>query len=238
LHSSHLLEVIACSLDDAIEAERGGASRLEIVSHLEVAGLTPPLSIVREIIAAVSIPARVMLRESDGFEVRDEADAARLCEIARELSGYRIDGLVLGFLKDGEIDIELTARILASATNLKATFHHAFDSSNDRLKSILILKGHPQIDRILTSGSDGDLPLQISNLESFARAARPEITILAGGGLNAARIAALRESTSITEFHVGRAVRLPAEVDGSVKAQLVKELLLTSGLNSSGEART
>ncbi len=40
-----LLEVIACSIDDAIAAERGGAGRLEVVSSLEAGGLTPPANV-------------------------------------------------------------------------------------------------------------------------------------------------------------------------------------------------
>ncbi|MBZ5592386.1 MAG: hypothetical protein LAP39_09125 [Acidobacteriia bacterium] len=63
-----LLEVIACSVADAVAAERGGAGRLEIVRALEAGGLTPLLSLVKEIVAAVSIPVRVMLRENPGFE--------------------------------------------------------------------------------------------------------------------------------------------------------------------------
>ena len=48
-----VLEVIACSVEDAIEARRGGADRLEVISHFEVGGLTPPLELVREICQAV-----------------------------------------------------------------------------------------------------------------------------------------------------------------------------------------
>jgi copper homeostasis protein len=38
-----MLEVIACSVADAVAAERGGADRLELVRDLNVGGLTPPL---------------------------------------------------------------------------------------------------------------------------------------------------------------------------------------------------
>ena len=62
-----LLEVIACSVEDAIQAEEGGADRLEIVSDLDVGGLTPPLELVREIRSEVNLPLRVMLREEAGI---------------------------------------------------------------------------------------------------------------------------------------------------------------------------
>jgi copper homeostasis protein len=46
-----LLEVIACSADDAVAAEQGGAGGLEIVRDLELGGLTPPLSVVHQVVS-------------------------------------------------------------------------------------------------------------------------------------------------------------------------------------------
>ena len=57
-----LLEVIVSSVEDALEAEQGGAGRLEVVRSLEVGGLTPSLELVRQICQRVKIPLRVMLR--------------------------------------------------------------------------------------------------------------------------------------------------------------------------------
>lgn len=100
------LEVIACTLDDAKEAERGGAHRLEIISHFELGGLTPSIELVKTIRDAVSLPLRVMLRESEGFEIRDTSQIARLEIIARELNALDVEGIVLGFLRSGRIDLE------------------------------------------------------------------------------------------------------------------------------------
>ena len=78
-----MLEIIACSVEDAVAAELGGADRLEIISHYEVGGLTPPIEMVREITAKIKIPLRVMLRESEPFEVSDEHEIEKLCSAAR-----------------------------------------------------------------------------------------------------------------------------------------------------------
>ena len=67
-----ILEVIACSVADAVEAEKGGANRLEVVSDLDRGGLTPAVELVRAIQDAVNLPLRVMVRESDGFGTSDE----------------------------------------------------------------------------------------------------------------------------------------------------------------------
>ena len=226
-----LLEVISCSVEDAIQAERGGAGRLEIVSHLEAGGLTPSLTLVRDILAAVSIPVRVMLRENDAFETRSNDEVARLCAFAGELSQLRVEGIVLGFLREGLVDGEAISQILAGAKNLKATFHHAFDAGDDQLQMITRLKEFPQIDRILTRGSAKSLTLQISNLIAYEAAAQPQIQILAGGGLDASRIRELTDTTPVQEFHVGRAVREPADTHGVVTAECVRELITKSGLS-------
>jgi len=97
----YLLEVIVCSVDDAIAAERGGADRLEIISRYDVGGLSPPVELARRIAATVKIPLRVMLRETEPFEVHDEGEKQQLCASACEFAEIGVDGLVLGFLKDG-----------------------------------------------------------------------------------------------------------------------------------------
>ncbi|HZS07452.1 MAG TPA: copper homeostasis protein CutC [Blastocatellia bacterium] len=220
-----LLEVIACSVADAIAAEAGGADRLEIISHFEVGGLTPPLELVREITAAVRIPVRVMLRESENFQVDDDAERRRLWELAAEMDALRTDGIVCGFLRDGGIDHGLLARVLACAPHTKATFHRAFEELRDPIAAISQLKKYPQADRILTSGGSGNLRQKVDCLDRCARAAGPEITILAGGGMTDDFIRELREKTSIREFHVGTFVRVPAAASGAVSAERVRDLI-------------
>ncbi len=222
--TSTILEVIACSVEDAVEAERGGASRLEVITDFESGGLTPPAWLVREILRSVKVPVRVMLRESEGYGVTGAAETARLCAAARDFASLPVYGLVLGFVHGGEVDVGLTGRILSCAPNLNATFHHAFEESEDPFRAIAVLKGLPRIDRILTFGGGGDWPQKVGRLAAYERAARPEISILAGGGVDACVMRMISEATSIREFHVGRAARLPQTAQGRVSAARVAEL--------------
>ncbi len=223
--SDAILEVIACSVSDAIEAEKGGAGRLEVVRSLDCGGLTPSFALVRAIKEAVALPLRVMVRESDGYETGSEKEVERLCAAAGEFSELGVDGLVMGFLKGAEIDLELTERVLACAPGLKATFHHAFEDTGDQLKAIRTLKHLPQVDRILSHGGMGMLEERSRHLDAYADAAAPEITIIAGGGIDKPAITLLRRRTRIREFHVGRAARLGFQLDGKVKAELVRPLV-------------
>lgn len=224
MSQSFVLEVIVCSLEDALAAERGGAHRLEVISHYEVGGLTPQVALVREIAAKVKLPLRVMLREIEAFEVNDKFEIEQLCDAARAVVQPNADGLVLGFLKDGEIDHALLARVLACAPRLKATFHRAFEELADPLRGIAELKRHPQIDRILTSGGTDAWPDKVQRFAAWQQAALPEIQILVGGGTDAEVIKLLKSATGIREFHVGRAVRENHRIDGPVVAEQVAKL--------------
>jgi copper homeostasis protein len=220
-----VLEVIACTVEDAIEAEKGGADRLEVISHFELGGLTPSLERVREIQTAVRLPLRVMLRESDGYQVASDDEIARLCSAARELAALSVDGIVLGFLRDGKVDIDLTTRILDNAPMLNATFHRAFDETSDPFEALAELRNYRQIDRILTSGGPGDWSEKTEKLARYQEVTGGHPIILVGGGVDASVIKAIRSKTDLAEFHIGRAARVPAAFNGLVQSARVRELL-------------
>ncbi|MGE0133232.1 MAG: copper homeostasis protein CutC [Blastocatellales bacterium] len=223
-----ILEIIVCTVEDAIAAERGGATRLEIISHYDVGGLTPSFDLVREIASAVKTPARVMLRECEPFVVTDEEEIGRLCDAAGAFAQLPIDGFVLGFLKDApdgfEIDHDLVARVLACAPNLKATFHRAFEELPDQIGAIGELKRHPQIDCILSRGKGEAWAAELDRFIVWERAARPEMRMLLGGGTDADAIKIFCKDSPIRAFHLGRSVRDGERLDGPVLAERVREL--------------
>ena len=224
-NTTPLLEVIACSVTDAIEAEKGGANRLEVVRDLQSGGLTPPWELVQEIKRAVRLPLRVMLRESTGFEVNGAHEIDRLCVAAQRFAALEVDGFVLGFLKGGEIDVELTQQVLACAPQVRATFHHAFEDANDKSRALREIKRLPQIDRVLSSGGTDALTVRVQRLDEYEKAARPQLTIIAGGGIDGDAIVKIGRETQIREFHVGRAARAQFQVAGAVQSSLVNSLV-------------
>ena len=213
-----ILEVIACSVADAIEAQRGGAGRLEIVRAMDAGGLTPPVSLVREILAAVSIPIRVMLRENSGFDAGGQAAIEQLCRAAREFAALGVDGLVVGFVRARKLDLAPAQQILSGAPGIKATFHRAFEELEDVVAGVAALKTTPQFDHILLR------PARVRELRQLVERAAPELTIIAGGGMDGDTIRALRKTTAIREFHVGRAARQGADIGQPVDAGRVRDL--------------
>jgi copper homeostasis protein len=227
----YLLEVIVASVEDAREAAAGGADRLEIVRDLELGGLTPPLALVREIVTTVATPARVMVRDSPNFTVSGEQEMENLIRTMAELAELPIDGVVLGFLDGGRVDLRTTVRILSEAPSVRATFHRAFEETAAPFEDLAGLESVPQIDRILTSGGPGDWPGKAGKLEALRQACE-RITILAGGGMTLEGVRYLREHTGLREFHVGAAVRLPAALSGAVSAKQVAWFRAQCGLDA------
>jgi copper homeostasis protein len=224
-----MLEIIVCTVDDAIAAERGGADRLEIIRNYEAGGLTPSQQTVREIVSAVRIPARVMLRETEPFVVKEKSEIDRLCQAALDFARLPIDGFVLGFLKESseglQIDHDLVARLLACAPKLKATFHRAFEELPDPITAIAELKRHPQIDFILSRGHGESWDRELDRFVEWERAARPEIGMLPGGGTDGDAIKIFCKASKIRAFHIGRAVREGGRTDGPVQAEIVREMV-------------
>lgn len=169
-----------------------------------------------------------MLRESEPFVVTDEKEIGRLLAAARDFAQLPIDGFVLGFLKNApggpRIDHDLVSRVLTCAPNLKATFHRAFEELPDPLGAIGELKRRQQIDCVLSRGRGEAWAAELDRFVEWERAARPEIRMLLGGGIDRDAIKFFCKTSPIRAFHVGRAARNGEKVGGVVLEERVRDL--------------
>lgn len=220
-----LLEVIACSVDDAIAAERGGAHRLELVRDLGRGGLTPPPALVADVVRAVRIPVRVMIREDEPFVVSDTHVVQALCDAARAIGRLGVNGLVLGFLdRSRSVDEGLLGRVLGEAPAVRATFHRAFEEVADQGVALKALARWPQIDRVLVTGGSGSARERLAALNALAALAPPGIRVVSAVGSDRDLLARIWAEPSLGEAHVGRAARDPETVDAPVSAAKVRGL--------------
>jgi len=217
------LEVIASSLEDALAAEEGGASRLEVAVRLDQAGLTPPLDLVRQIAERVPLPARIMVRERADFGLSDTAEVATLRQRARAFAALGVEGLVVGYVKDGRLDLETVGRILEAAPAARVTLHHAIEMTGDPLQALRDLGAFPNVDRALVRGGNGTLAERVDRLRHYARALGPGCRLMVGGNLTLEALGPMRRGTGLSAFHLGRAVRTPEEPSGSVDATKVRQ---------------
>ena len=64
-----LLEVISTCPQDSATIEECGAQRIELVSALEIGGVTPSPSIIRKSLERVSLPTNIIIRHhNNGFQ--------------------------------------------------------------------------------------------------------------------------------------------------------------------------
>jgi copper homeostasis protein len=217
-----LIEVIAQSVADAVEAEAGGADRLELVRDLDQDGLTPPPELVRAVRAAVRIPVYVMIRPRNAFALVP-GEGEEMAAEAREAVAAGASGLVFGYL-DGESgpDLEALKAIRAAAgPQVGLTFHRAFDRLADPLAALPILAAHG-IERVLTSGGAPTAIEGQAALRNLVPVATTHgVTIMAGGGLTPENVAGLVRATGVTEVHFGVGVHAAPSPTAPVSRQHV-----------------
>jgi copper homeostasis protein len=218
-----LLEVIVLTVDDARAATEGGADRLEVVRDIHAGGLTPPPSLVRDIQRVTSLPLRVMVRENAGFTTTRE-ERLVLQRSAASLMAMEVDGIVVGFERDGDLALDDLTRILDAAPGVRATFHRAFERVREPERALETLARFPQIDHILTSGGSGSALERSALLARLTAHAGKRLRIIAGGGLDEESLAVFASTGCVTEAHVGRAAREGGDPEGAVSVAQVRRL--------------
>jgi len=197
-----LLEICCGSIDDAIEAEKGGAERVELCSALFLGGLTPSLGTIQEAKRRLKIPIMVMVRPRGGGFAYSEAEFASMERDAEAAVGNGADGVVFGILQsDGTIDIPRCRRLRRLIGEGQAVFHRAFDVTPDPVEALeqLVDLG---ITRVLTSGQKDSVPEGVELIKKLIERAGSRIEILPGGGIQAWNMKEMIERIGCAQVHL------------------------------------
>lgn len=200
----YLLECCVDSVESAIEAEKGGAGRLELCASLVTGGISPGLALYEQVKECCTLPVRVLLRPRFGdflytgyeFEI-----------LKREVSLFRekgAEGVVIGCLKaDGSLDMEQMRELIRTAEGMKITLHRAFDVCADPVLAYE-QAGELGIDTILTSGQESNCLAGMPLLKKLSRLQQqtdgPQI--MAGAGVTPEVIRQFLEKTDISCYHL------------------------------------
>ncbi|MDE0966600.1 MAG: copper homeostasis protein CutC [Flavobacteriaceae bacterium] len=180
-----ILEVCANSYESALNAQKGGAQRIELCEDLAVGGLTPNFELSKKVISELNIPVFILIRPRDGdfnYSGEEFEQIKKDIIIFKELG---CKGIVSGILtkKDNNIDISRTRELIELSKPLEFTFHRAFDealSPIDALHQLIELKA----DRILTSGQAETAVKGLDLLKELINIAENKIIIMPGSGVN------------------------------------------------------
>ena len=197
-----LLEICCGSIDDAIQAQAGGADRIELCSALFLGGLTPSIGTVDEARAQLNIPIIVMIRPRSGGFCYTDAEFATMERDAEIALAHRADGLVFGILRpDGTIDDKRTRHLRDICGKKQSVFHRAFDVTPDPFAALeqLIDLG---ITRVLTSGQRPNVVEGMDTIKKLIDRADGRIEVLPGGGIATHMLEEVIARTGCSQVHL------------------------------------
>ena len=196
------IEVCSTSLDDAREAEAGGAVRIELCSAITCGGVTPSHATIQSIVDAnLNLDINILIRAREGGFHYTPSEIDTMCRDIEFCRHAGVHGVVIGALTaEEDIDLEACKRMVEAAGDLSITFHRAFDICREPLASLeqIIALG---CDRLLTSGQQHSAFAGIPLLRQLTTQAAGRIIILPGAGVNPQNAMHILTETGATEIH-------------------------------------
>nr|XP_054765778.1 copper homeostasis protein cutC homolog [Lytechinus pictus] len=119
------MEICIDSVESAIAAENGGASRVELCSNLFEGGTTPSLGMLQVIKKECpDLPVFVLIRPRGGDFVYSMLEIEVMKQDIKLMKEHGADGFVLGVLtSDGNVDKDKCRELMDLCRPLPMTFH-------------------------------------------------------------------------------------------------------------------
>ena len=215
-----LFELCCESLESALAAQAGGADRIELCTSLAVGGVTPPRTLMVEVMGALEIPVHILIRPRAGDFVysNDEFEAMR-----RQIDGVKragASGIATGILlPSGRVDIGRSRTLIQQARPMDVTFHRAFDETPDLAEALedVINTG---ADSLLTSGGASDVLTGAAVIRSLRAQAGSRIDLIAGGGLRLENLAQVIRLSGVFCLHGSLSRRHRAKTGPAVESDV------------------
>lgn len=208
----YILESCVDSVESAINAEAGGANRLELCANLIIGGTTPSTALFELVRKAVKIKINVLIRPRFGDFLYTNHEFEMIKKEVALFKELGADGVVVGCLKvDGTLDIERMRELVDLAGEMTITLHRAFDVCKDPLEALEQVKALG-IDTILTSGQENSCIQGKELIKILIEKAEDKVAILIGGGVNHKVIEEMMAEMPATHFHMSGKVTLESEM--------------------------
>lgn len=202
MSDAYLLECCVDSVESAVQAKLGGSDRLELCSNLIIGGTSPSLSLFHQIKKEVNIPIHALIRPRFGDFLYSDQEFEVIKEEVLAFKNAGADGVVIGCLTpQGDLDLKQLSILMECAQGMSVTLHRAFDMCRDPFLALNQAKALG-IHTILTSGQASSCLKGIERMKQLLAAARDDIHILAGAGINAEAVNILLQETSLHHFHM------------------------------------
>lgn len=210
---NYILEACVDSVESALAAANGGATRLELCSNLIIGGTTPEPGLFKEIRKHTDIRIHALIRPRFGDFCYTDHEFSIIRDSVEQYRELGAEGVVIGILKpDGTLNMEQMKELMDSAGNMSVTLHRAFDVCVDPYEAMeqAISLG---IDTILTSGQKNVCIEGAGLLKDLVQKSNGRITIQIGSGVNAEAIRKMYPLTGAKAYHMSGKVTLDSVMD-------------------------
>ncbi len=207
-----ILEACVDSVESAMAAVRGGATRLELCGSLVIGGTTPNPWLFKEIRRLSDIRIHALIRPRFGDFCYTDEEFILIKEAVKEYRCLGAEGVVIGNLNpDGTLNMEQMKVLMEEAGDMSVTLHRAFDVCADPYETMeqAISLG---IDTILTSGQKNVCTLGTDLLRDLVEKSAGRIVIQVGSGVNADVIQEVYPKTHATAYHMSGKVTLDSSM--------------------------
>ena len=199
----YILEVCVHSVESALAAKAGGATRLELCANLVIGGTTPGYALFDEVKRETGLPIRTLIRPRFGDFLYTDYEYEQMMYAIRHFSKEGADGVVIGSLNtDGMLNEAQMRGMIEAAEGCGITLHRAFDVCADPIVTMKKAK-LLGVDTILTSGQEADAYAGRELLYELVKLGEKEsVTVMVGAGVHSGNIVQLAKDTEAHAFHM------------------------------------
>jgi len=222
-----MLEIIAQTPEDAIAAQAGGATQIDLKANFLQDGVTPSVGMVECVCGEVNIDVIVMIRSRGNGMVLNSNDMKVMCRDIDILRKAGAAGFLLGALTEKrEIDVDAVRTFQDVAKDKPIHFHLAWELTTN-LEATLEKLIEIGVKSARTSGGQGlggKVEDAIEYVKKFKEISSGRIDLLLAGGVSKENIADLVFKTGVMNAHAGSSVRIPPNPKGYVIEEKVRDL--------------
>ena len=187
---------------EAMLAEKLGADRIELCSHLDNDGLTPERETILDVLSSISIPIKIMIRPRSGNFVYNKKE---IYQMEEEISFCKTNGVkevVFGVLDtQNRIDMDLVKRLTNISYPMRVTFHKAIDCSDNIKEAFEQLIKCKAVTSVLTSGKGKFVLENRTLIKEIIQLYKDKINIILAGGITNDNLDKIHKTFHCIEYH-------------------------------------
>jgi copper homeostasis protein len=206
------LEICANSIQSALNAQEGGASRVEFCDNMAEGGTTQSYGQIAVAKQLLDIPIYPIIRPRGGDFLYSDLEFEVMKADVMACRDLQCAGVVFGILQiDGCIDVERCRILKELAAPMPVAFHRAFDLTENMEEALetLIDLG---FERVLSSGGAETARAGATRLALLIKQAGSRIQVMPGAGIRPENVMELLGLTSAKAVHASLSVAAISEM--------------------------